>query len=209
MGPGMQRRSRAVMIAETRAKLIAAARAAFGEKGYAETSMDDLTAAVGLTRGALYHHFGGKEGLLEAVVIEIAREMNTRCDAVFDAARDRWEGFVNCARHYLDLALEPEIQRIVLRDAPAVLGERWRSIDADSSLAPMTDSLRQLMQDGIIDPVDPEALARLIDGALLDAALWIAGDPDPAACHERALAAVDALLSGLAKAGKAPVGAGR
>ena len=72
------RRTRPEMIAETRAKLIAAGRTAFAAKGYAEASMDDFTAAAGLTRGALYHHFGDKRGLFEAVVAEIDAEMTVR-----------------------------------------------------------------------------------------------------------------------------------
>ena len=53
-------RSRSEMITETRGKLIAAGRKAFAERGYADASMDDFTAAAGLTRGALYHHSGDK-----------------------------------------------------------------------------------------------------------------------------------------------------
>lgn len=193
----MERRSRADRMAKTRAKLIAAARAAFGEKGYAETAMDDLTAAVGLTRGALYHHFGSKEGLLEAVIRTIDAELTARLDAEFAGEPDLWQGLRICCRSYLAMALEPEVQRIVLRDAPAVLGERWRHIDAESALQPMADCLRRLMGNGIIAETDPEALARLLNGALLDAALWIANAPDPALCLDRALAAFDALLNGL------------
>lgn len=58
----MAHRQRADMIAETRAKLVAAARRAFGTVGYADASMDDFTAEAGLTRGALYHHFGERRG---------------------------------------------------------------------------------------------------------------------------------------------------
>ena len=78
----MAHRPRSEMIAETRAKLIAAARQAFGTVGYAEASMDDFTAAAGLTRGALYHHFGDKKGLLEAVIAEIDAEMAERLCAI-------------------------------------------------------------------------------------------------------------------------------
>ena len=69
---------RAEMIEETRAKLISAARAAFATVGYADSSMDELTAQAGLTRGALYHHFGGKKGLLEAVIAQIDAEISGR-----------------------------------------------------------------------------------------------------------------------------------
>lgn len=69
------------MIEETRAKLLDAARQAFGSVGYAQTSMDELTASVGLTRGALYHHFGDKKGLLQAVVQQIDAELDAQPSA--------------------------------------------------------------------------------------------------------------------------------
>ncbi|MGH6999182.1 MAG: TetR/AcrR family transcriptional regulator, partial [Phenylobacterium sp.] len=107
----MTRRSRPEMIAETRAKLIAAGRKAFGERGYADASMDDFTAEAGLTRGALYHHFGDKKGLLEAVVRQIDAEMAERLKAISVAAATPWEGFVLENIGYVEMALEPEIQR--------------------------------------------------------------------------------------------------
>jgi AcrR family transcriptional regulator len=190
-------RRRAARIAETTERLVAAARRAFAEQGYAAASMDELCGEAGLTRGALYHHFGGKEGLLEAVVRQIHAEVNDRLDAVFDAADDPWTGFRACCAAYLGLALDPEIQRVVLRDAPAVLGQRLREIDGDSAIRPMTDSLRAAMESGRIRPTDPEALARLINGAVMDAALWVAGHDDPPAALSRARAGLDALMQGL------------
>ncbi len=82
----MARKPRAEMIEETRAKLIDAARRAFTDNGYAGASMDELTASAGLTRGALYHHFGDKKGLLAAVVQQIDDEMNLRLTASEPAA---------------------------------------------------------------------------------------------------------------------------
>lgn len=115
----MARKPRAEMIEETRAKLIDAARRAFADNGYAGASMDELTASAGLTRGALYHHFGDKKGLLAAVVQQIDDEMNLRLGAILAAGEDLWSGFRAYNRAYLEMALEAEIQRIVLRDAPA------------------------------------------------------------------------------------------
>ena len=77
---------RAEMIEETRAKLISAARAAFATVGYADSSMDELTAQAGLTRGALYHHFGGKKGLLEAVIAQIDAEISGRLAVIVEEA---------------------------------------------------------------------------------------------------------------------------
>src|SRR3990170_6338017 len=116
----MAHKPRSEMIAETRAKLVAAARHAFGTVGYANASMDDFTAAAGLTRGALYHHCGDKKGLLEAIISEIDAEMNERLHAVSARAGSHWQGFVDECTAYIEMALEPEIQRIVLRDGPAV-----------------------------------------------------------------------------------------
>lgn len=191
------RRSRAEMIAETTAKLIAAARRSFATVGYAETSMDALCAEAGLTRGALYHHFGGKEGLLEAVVRDMDREIGERLERHYETLADGWEAFRSCCLLYLDFAREPEIQRIVLKDAPAVLGRRLWEIDEESSIGPMVESLRQLQADGRLRHGDPEAMARLLNGALINAALWIASDPDPARAHAGAIAAFDQLLDGL------------
>lgn len=110
----MSSRPRAAMIEQTRARLIASARQAFARLGYAKTSMDDLTAEAGLTRGALYHHFGDKQGLLAAVVEQIDSEMDERLDAISAAATDPWQGFAQRCRAYLEMAQEAEIRRIVL-----------------------------------------------------------------------------------------------
>jgi AcrR family transcriptional regulator len=185
------------MIAETRAKLIAAARQAFGELGYADASMDDFTAAAGLTRGALYHHFGDKKGLLQAVIAEIDAEMADRLSAISARAKTRWQGFVDECTAYIEMALEPEIQRIVLRDGPAVLGDPWQWPSQDGCIASMTRSLASLAEEGVIVDVDPEAAARLVSGATLHAAQWIANSQDPAAASRKSVEAVNALLEGL------------
>ncbi len=103
------RKPRSEMIAETRAKLMAAGRKAFGTVGYAEASMDDFTASAGLTRGALYHHFGDKKGLLQAVINEIDCEMAARLCTISAKAPNRWQGFVDENVAYIEMALEPDI----------------------------------------------------------------------------------------------------
>jgi AcrR family transcriptional regulator len=186
------------MIAETRAKLIAAARKAFGEQGYAEASMDDFTAAAGLTRGALYHHFGDKKGLLEAVVQQIDAEMAERLNAISAAAPTPWEGFVQENIGYVEMALEPEIQRILLRDGPAVLGDPSLWPSADACIATIRKNVEDLQDAGLIrNDIDAEAVARLISGASMDAALWIANASDPRSVSGKALPVFKALLEGL------------
>ena len=197
----MASQTRQQMSAETTARLVAAARRAFAEHGYGDTSMDALCAEAGVTRGALYHHFGGKEGLLEAVVRQIDCEIGERLTAEERRHDDPWDAFRACCRLWLDQALNAEVQRILLRDAPAVLGQRLREIDEASSITPLRDALANLMASGRIAPSDPEAMARLVNGALIDAALWIASSDDPAPTLSRARHAVDVLLAGLERQG--------
>jgi AcrR family transcriptional regulator len=194
---GMVRRTRAEMEV-TRATLLATARRVFGEHGYADASMDDLTARAGLTRGALYHHFGDKAGLLAAVVEQIDAEADARLAAVEAAADDAWQGFRDRCRAYLEMAREPEIQRIVLRDARAALGAP--SHDAQRHcVASLERLLERLGGQGDLVRAPVPALARLVHGSLVEAACWIAeGDGrEGGARLAAALAALDALLAGL------------
>lgn len=190
-------RPRKEMIAETRAKLIAAARNAFGTVGYAEASMDDFTAAAGLTRGALYHHFGDKKGLLQAVIEQIDGEMAVSLTRLRVEAPTPWQGFIAENVGYLKMALDPEIQRIVLRDGPAVLGDPSVWPTALSCVTAISSTIRELQQLGVVGPMDPEAAARLITGASTYAAQWIANSSDPEATSEKAIAAFETLLEGL------------
>lgn len=193
----MAQRARADRIDATRTKLLAAARHAFGTLGYANTSMDEFTAEAGLTRGALYHHFGDKRGLLAAVVDQIDAEMDTRLQAISDAAPDSWDGFRNRCRAYLEMALEPEIQRIVLQDARAVLGGTSLA-SQQHCIASMQRMLERLMERGIVLRSDPEALARLIFGSLTEAAFWIADSDDSSDVRlAKALDALEIVLSAL------------
>ena len=190
---------RSEMIAETRAKLVAAARHAFGTVGYAEASMDEFTAAAGLTRGARSHHCGDKKGLLEAVVAEIDAEMSERLCAISAGAPNRWQGFVDESVAYIEMALEPEIQRIMLRDGPAVLGDPSQWPNANACITSMTRSLTLLKQEGVVGDIDPEAAARLVSGASLYAAQWIANAAEPEATSKKAVQAFKTLLKGLLK----------
>ena len=191
----MVRRTRAEMQA-TRASLLATARKVLAEHGYADTSMDDLTAQAGLTRGALYHHFGDKKCLLAAVVAQIDDEMDARLQAISDGAEDAWQGFRQRCHAYLQMALEPEIQRIVLRDARAVLG--GTSPDSQRHcLQSMQGLIAALMAQGTVTPADPQALASLIYGSLAEAAFWIAEGANGAARLAQAAVALDLLLRGL------------
>jgi AcrR family transcriptional regulator len=190
-------RSRAQMVEETRAKLIRAARKAFAAKGYALASMDDLTAEAGLTRGALYHNFGDKKGLLQAVINQIDAEMVARMKAAQEGAASAWLGFLDAGITYIKMALEPEIQRIMLLDGPAVLGDPSQWPNQNACLRTTAQTIQTLIDEGTVKPVDPEAAARLLNGAALNASLWIAAADDPHAVFTKAVKAFRHLSVGL------------
>ena len=193
----MVSRIRSEMIVETRSKLMAAGRRAFAEMGYAGASMDSFTSDVGLTRGALYHHFGNKKGLFQAVVAEIDAEMVSRLKARAAAAPNPWEGFVQEGIGYIEMALEPEIQRIVMRDGPAVLGDPSSWPSAGGCLNAMRVGLEALMESGVVRRIDAEATARMLTGASCYMAQWIADAEDPVGTSIRVTAAYRALVEGL------------
>jgi len=187
-------RARTEIIEDTRARLIASARAAFATHGFANTSMDDFTARAGLTRGALYHHFGDKKGLLAAVVAQLDSEMDARLQHITEQAQDPWRGFCDRCQAYLRMAQDGEIQRIVLQDAPAVLGDTGCQQHCVESLRQL---LEALMQTGAILQAPSVALAQLINGSLVNTALWIARDEHPSDRLEEGLSSLELLLQGL------------
>ena len=195
----MVAKRRAEMVEETRGKLVRAARKAFAEKGYAAASMDDFTAEAGLTRGALYHNFGDKKGLLQAVIAELDAEILVRMAAARERAATPWQGLLDESITYLETALEPEIQRIMLLDGPAVLGDPSRWPNQSACLRATAQTIEGLIEAGTIRPVDAEAAARLLNGAALNAALWIAAADDPPAVLARATEAFVRLAEGLLK----------
>ncbi len=190
---------RELKMAETRKKLIQVARRAFGEYGYAETSMDKLTAEAGLTRGALYHHFGDKKGLFAAVVDQIDSEMASSAQQHLEQPDDLWEGLILEGRTYIEHALNAEFQRIVLRDGPAVLGDPAHWPSQNKCLQSTRECVEQLLAEGRLKPVDALAAAVLLNGAAMNAALWVASSDGPSQVLPQALQAFEALASGFLK----------
>ncbi|WP_062013499.1 TetR/AcrR family transcriptional regulator [Aureimonas sp. AU4] len=182
---------------ENRARLLAAARRAFAATGFAAASMDELTAEAGLTRGALYHSFGDKRGLLAAVVAEIDGEMAARAREAAASAPSAWDALLAEGSAYIGMALDPEVRRIVLLDGPAFLGDPSQWPSQNGCLDLTRQAVAQLLRDGILRPVDVEAAARLLNGAALNAALWVAASDAPEAVLPRADAAFRLMASGL------------
>lgn len=106
----------------TRRAVLAAARSSFGRKGYAQTSVDEIADAARVTKGAVYHHFSGKEALFRAVYAEAEAEAQARAMEAGDPLAPAIDQVVAKMNAYLDAALDEEFRRITLIDGPAILG---------------------------------------------------------------------------------------
>ncbi len=183
----------------TRQRLIAAARKLFGERGYEDTSVEDVLAASGVARGALYHHFQSKAELFDAVAEAVFAEVASTTDAAARDGATPLERLRAGASAWLDMARRPTIQRIVLLDSPAVLGwARWRALDEQHSLGDLRASLRRLAREGRVPAGQEEILAYMLLAALNEAALFITCAEDEAGALDTARAAVDDLIDRLA-----------
>jgi AcrR family transcriptional regulator len=182
----------------TRARLIATARRLFAERGYAAVGTEEIVRACDVTRGALYHHFDGKRDLFRAVFEQIEAELAERLAEAALAHPDRWEGHLAGIDLFLDVCLEPEVQRIALLDAPSVLGwETWREIEARYGLGLVKLSLQGLIEAKVIAEQPVDALAQVILGALSEAGLYVARADDVPAARAEMAAVLRALLEGL------------
>ncbi len=182
----------------TRESLITTARGLFGDRGYDATSVGAVLEAAGAARGALYHHFATKEELFDAVLDrEVARIAALSADAA-RAADDPVEALRAGCNTWLEVALDPAVQRIVLLDPPAVVGwARWRELDEQHTLGGLRASIKRIAADGRVpaDEVDP--LAHMLLAAVSEAALLIAQSDDPPAALAAGQAAVDTLITRL------------
>ena len=183
--------------AATRASLVDAARKLFGTRGFAETSLDEVVSKARVTKGALYHHFRGKEDLFAAVYEQVQREVSDQVVTEF-LRPDPWEALQLGCELWIDAHLDPAVQRIAMRDARAALGwETVRQVEAKYGAVPLRGVLRRAIRTGLIDPVPLRPLALMLMGALGEACFYVADADDREAAREEALAMIGRLLSGL------------
>ena len=182
----------------TRADLVAAGRALFATRGYQAVPADEIVRAAGVTRGALYHHYGDKQGLFRAVVEELERELTADVEAAFAVAPDTLTGMVAALDVFLTACLRDEVRQISLTDAPAVLGwATWREIEAEYGLGLLVDVLSRGMAEGLIVRQPVRALAQLALAAVMEAARMIAEAADPAAARAEAQQVLGAWFGAL------------
>jgi AcrR family transcriptional regulator len=193
----------------TRRALLRSARWLFARRGYTAVSTEEIVRRARVTRGALYHHFAGKQDLFRTVVKELNAELVERIAGLALAEPDPWSQMHRGAEAFLDACLEPEVQRIVLIDAPAVLGwEAWRELDAEAGLGLVQAVLDMAMESGAIERQPVKPLAHLLLGALDEAALLVARAADVQAARAEMGQTIAFLLAGLRRA-DAPTGGPR
>lgn len=149
----------------------------FADLGYADVGLERVAEHAGVTRGAVYHHFGSKLGLFTAVTADAQAIVAAAVECA--APGDGWDAIEAGSAAFLRAVVDPSVRRILLVDAPAVLGwTAWRDLDAAHSGRLLVDGLRAL--DDLV--VEPAAAAALLNGAMNEAALWVAagGDADEA-----------------------------
>src|SRR4051794_15280541 len=176
------KRTQAERTEATRDALIEAARALFAERGYADVGTEEIVRAAGVTRGALYHHFGGKRDLFEAVYERVESELAQRiaAGALGTGVASPLEAMRAGAEMFLQAATEPEAQQIALLDGPSVLGwDRWREIAAEHGLGLIEATLRAAVDAGAIREQPVRPLAHVLMGALDEAAMLVARAEDP------------------------------
>ncbi|HEV7980498.1 TetR/AcrR family transcriptional regulator [Amycolatopsis sp.] len=192
------RRTQEDRSATTKSRLMAAARELFSTRGYAAVPADEIVRAAGVTRGALYHHYGDKQGLFRAVFEQVERELTQEVEAAMAGAPDTATSLLLALGAFLDACGRPEVRRISLTDAPAVLGwATWRELDARYGLGLIVRSLNQAVDEGVLTPQPVEVLAQLVLSAVIEAALLIANAEDPAAARANCEQALGTWLAGL------------
>ncbi len=195
-----KRRTQAERAAETRDALIAAARPLFAAPGFADVSLETIVRNAGVTRGALYHHFADKTEVFAAVLEQVEGEMSTRMGEAIAAAgaTDPVEIMRLGSAFWLDACADPEVQRIVLMDAPGVLGwDRWSEIGQRYNIGLVRGLISDAIESGSIPPQPVEATALTMLGALREATLYIARADDQRQARADAGAVIDRLVDSL------------
>ncbi|BBX16093.1 TetR family transcriptional regulator [Mycolicibacterium duvalii] len=181
---------------QTRRDLVDAGRALFVAQGFFNTSIGDLVTKSGVgTRGAFYHHFKDKSELFRAVFEEVENDLTLRSLASPPQGEDPWERLSRGLHSFLDAALEPEVQRIMLLDGPVVLGwQAVRLIQQGNSIALIEEQVGEAISEGVIEEQPVNELTHMLVAALEEGALLVAHAPDPGEAQRRAARILDHLL---------------
>jgi AcrR family transcriptional regulator len=190
--------TKAKQAAQTREALEGVARELFETRGFAAVSAEEIVVAAGVTRGALYHHYGGKEGLFEAVAEAAMQRLHDKIVRVAGSGTDALEGLKQGARRFLELSSAPRTQRVLFVDAPVVMGwQRWRQMDARYGFGLILRALDGVVAQGRMRSASRDVVAHLLLSALIEASMLIANSAQKANARAEAEIVVERLIDGL------------
>ncbi len=180
----------------TRQALLSAGQEIFAREGYQAAGIEAISRAARVTRGAFYHHFEDKKALFDAVVVAMQVAATARVNAASKGVQKIWDRLTIGIDAYLDVCLEPAYGRIVVQEAPAVLGHaRFREIEEAYPLALLTASLTALKRQGELDVDDIALLSRMLDAMICKVALMLPEADDPATLRARGQGIIGNLLA--------------
>lgn len=201
---------RAAQVAQTRAALLAAGRRLFGQNGFRSTSVEDLAREARVTTGALYHHFPTKTALFEAVFTQAHVDLlmaatHAAQAAAGDVPSHKSDDLARGVDAFLDGILQPDIQRILVLDGPAVLGlARFTELDEQYAHAAILHALVSVAEAGGTQIDDPDTTTSLLLGALTRGAMLIANSADPVETRHAVARSMRSLLNAFTDPARPP-----
>ena len=197
---GSERSRREEHTEATRQALLSAGRDIFAQEGYQAASMEAISRAARVTRGAFYHHFEDKKALFDAVVVAMQMEAAAHIQAQAKAQRKIWDRLSTGVDAYLDACLEPAYGRIVIQEAPAILGSaRYREIEEAYPMALLGATLNALKRDGELAFEDMELLTRVLDAVICKLAIMLPEADDPKKLRKNGHKLIDGLLGAFSR----------
>jgi AcrR family transcriptional regulator len=185
--------------ARMRQALQQAGRELFEVRGFNHASAEEIVAKAGVTRGALYHHYEGKQGLFEAVVEETMRRLHAKIVQSASAAPDASSALRLGAHRFLALATAPRLQQVLFVDAPTVMGwQRWRQMDERFGLGLLKQAVGRAQAGGQYRHGTADVVARILLSTLIEAAMLVAHADNKTVARDDAQAVVDRILDALA-----------
>ena len=196
--PGTSRRQR--FSSSTKRALVEVATEQFTEHGYGGTSLDAVVAGAEVTKGALYHHYSGKQALFEAVFVRVEDDAVEQIKRALRGSRDPWDKALVGLRAFLAVVQQPTYQRVVIQDGPAILGyERFREQEERSSFGIVQDIVASVLEASTYELDEPmkQTFSRIFFGAMSAAGESVSTSEDPGRAVARVETAIAFILDGL------------
>ncbi len=184
--------------ASTKRALVDVATALFTEQGYAGTSLDAIVAGAQVTKGALYHHFSGKQALFEAVFERVEADASATIGQAVRTTKDPWDKAVVGLREFLDIVQQPAYSRVVIQEGPVVLGyERYREQEERSTFGIVQEIVSSVLASYDLEPSMVETFSRVFFGAMSAAGAAVSSAEDTKRASAEVEATIAFILAGL------------